>query len=59
MKKTKKRFSCVEMKRRIQREIHKETAEMSPAEVVAYFTEKAAKSSFGKLLRQHALGEKR
>ncbi len=46
MKKTSKKFDCVEMKRRIQKKIYEETKAMNHQEFSAHMRERIAASRF-------------
>jgi hypothetical protein len=48
----KKRFDCVEMKRRIQAKIYAETKEMSQEEQIAYFQKRIMESEFASFLEK-------
>lgn len=51
MKKS-KAFDCVEMKRRIQEQIHEETKNMTHEELLEYFRKRIANSRFASFLQQ-------
>jgi hypothetical protein len=50
--KKKKRFDCVEMKRRIQEKIYEETKDMTRDELVAYFHRRVQEGPFAELWKQ-------
>ena len=50
--KKKKRFDCVEMKRRIQEKIYEETKDMTRDELVAYFHRRVQDGPFAELWKQ-------
>jgi hypothetical protein len=47
---TPKRFDCVDMKRRIQRKMHRDTRSLPPDELLAYFRRRVSQSRFAPLL---------
>ncbi len=50
--KTRKTFDCVEMKRKIQEKIHKETKGLSRSELIDYFHRHAQTGPFAELWRK-------
>ena len=58
MKMKTKTFDCVEMKRRIQEKIYKETRNMSREEYLAFVRRQVDEGPFGKLLEEHAMNRK-
>jgi len=50
--KKKKKFDCVEMKRRIQEKIYEETKNMTREELVAYFHRRVQEGPFAELWKQ-------
>ncbi len=49
---TKKKFDCVEFKRKVQAEIYEETRGMTPAQEIAYFNKRAETGRLGKWWRK-------
>ena len=52
--KNNKSFDCVEMKRRIQEKLYKETCNLNDKEIIAYFRKKIAESRFASFLQRPA-----
>ena len=55
MKREAKQFDCVEMKRKLQERIYKETRGMTPEELSAYFHRRVEEGPFADLWKQTAM----
>ena len=52
MKRQKKAFDCVQMKRRIQEKVYEETKDMTPQERIAYLRRRVEEGPFAQLWRE-------